>query len=73
MTKVIRHFSQTKPIAAAAKTKSELSDDVLDAVSINFICIFSPFFFFDEILNVGNQSCLIEGFPLCPLQVFGGS
>ncbi|XP_057421871.1 pre-rRNA-processing protein ESF2 [Lotus japonicus] len=32
VTKVIRHFSQTKPIAAAAKTKSELSDDVLDAV-----------------------------------------
>lgn len=36
--KVIRHFPQTKPIAADAKqSKPELTDDFLDAVSINFI------------------------------------
>ncbi|TKY46483.1 Pre-rRNA-processing protein esf2 [Spatholobus suberectus] len=33
VTKVIRHFPQTKPIAAATKeSKPELSDDILDAV-----------------------------------------
>ncbi|XP_027359169.1 pre-rRNA-processing protein ESF2 [Abrus precatorius] len=33
VTKVIRHFPQTKPIAANAKeSKPELSDDILDAV-----------------------------------------
>jgi len=36
---VIRHFPQTKPIASAnaKKSKTEMSDDLLDAVSISFI------------------------------------
>jgi hypothetical protein len=36
--KVVRHFPQTKPIDANAKgSKTDLSDDFLDAVSISFI------------------------------------
>nr|KYP44731.1 Pre-rRNA-processing protein esf2 [Cajanus cajan] len=38
VAKVVRHFPQTKPIAADNKqNKTELSDDILDAVCINII------------------------------------
>lgn len=57
--KVIRHFPQTKPIAADAKqSKPELSNDFLDTVSINFIidrlilfCCCSVIFYFSLDFN----------------------